>query len=486
MTANEAVADLQKALIEEHEDVPLLEKWRSDPTGVGSTDQVLKTPGGFRREFLSRKADSAGIPVNQRPASWNRSLLQSLRPLVRVGYFESVLGIRMNNEGQELPLPKGDMKVFQIVLTLLKSFIGAGITFLPGAFANGGWLFSAVFLIGIGICNALCARLLLDCAESTGSSNLGDIASLATGSWGRFAVQISLVVAQFGSNIAYIIFAAQMAESLGSSVYLTRAQLVAVEILLVVPLCLIKNVQSLEYPILGADALIIFGLVAAVVYNLGRLWTAGASPELEAFKTESCGLFIGTAIFIFEGIPTILPIRSSMEEPEKFWSVFTLVFAAVLSSYVVFALSGYFAYGPKVEQVVLLSMPAGDPIVTAARAGYALAMVLGSPLCFLPAARVTELWAFGIVKPGNRSWAKNALRAAEVCCFGIVASYGGAYFDKFLAIVGAVCCAPIAFIYPALFHLRLCACSLQTKVLDFFFIVQGIVAMIFVLLQVLT
>eukprot|EP00415_Alexandrium_ostenfeldii_P001526 UN1526 len=196
---------------------------------------------------------------------------------------------------------------------------------------------------------------------------------------------------------------------------------------------------------------------------------------------------MGTAIFTFEGIPFILPIRSSMREPDRFWQLFTRVFFCIALFFVLFGLVGYADFGASVETVVLVNLPRGSTIASSVRAAYMVALILGSPLCFLPAARITELWAFGVVKEkGSRKWQKNALRTAEMCFLGAVAVYGGNVFEKFIAFVGGLCCAPIAFIYPAYFHLRLCAETPSAKAFDCFFVALGFVAMVFVVAQAAT
>merc|ERR1712032_1360241 len=108
------------------------------------------------------------------------------------------------------------------------------------------------------------------------------------------------------------------------------------------------------------------------------------------------------------------------------------------------------------------------------------APLLSLSLVFLSAARITELSIFGVIREKG---SKNALRTAEVCLFGVVAIYGAEFFEKFLAFVGATCCAPIAFIYPSYFHLRLCAEGLCAKLFDAFFILLGLTAMGFVLYE---
>merc|ERR1712166_296593 len=108
--------------------------------------------------------------------------------LKRLKPYDAVLGIRLNSQGEEIAREAGECGVAQTVLALAKSFVGSGITFLPGAFVQGGWLFSSVVIVVIGFCNAVCIRLLLDCSSRTGLSGFGDIACKAAGVHAKTAV----------------------------------------------------------------------------------------------------------------------------------------------------------------------------------------------------------------------------------------------------------------------------------------------------------
>mmetsp|Transcript_118932 Transcript_118932/g.237031 ORF Transcript_118932/g.237031 Transcript_118932/m.237031 type:complete len:488 (+) Transcript_118932:68-1531(+) len=477
---HEAVADLHKALLSEQH----LPSSRSHPElgARGGEGGFLKAPGGFRRYFLHRKASEEGKALEQRPVAWSTPFLESVRPLIRVGYFESVLGIRLSEDGETLPPLPGESGIPQTILALSKSFVGSGITFLPGAFSQGGWLFSSVVLGVIAIVNAICIRQLLDCSKKTGRSGYGDIGELAAGAIGKQAVHVSLVVSQFGAYVAFLIFISQMAESLGALDYVSKSQVIMILVAILVPLCWIRNIHKMEFAILGADVLIIFGLGAILSYSVQDLRDHGPDPNIVTFKPQTCGLFLGTAVYTFEGIPYILPIADSMRQPEKFWPLFLVVFPCIAALFIVFGLVGYVNYGAGVKTVVLLNMPTGDILSASVRAAYMAALLLSLPLVFLSAARITELWIFGVIREkGSKKWSKNALRTAEVCLFGVVAIYGAEFFEKFLAFVGATCCAPIAFIYPSYFHLRLCAEGLCAKLFDAFFILLGLTAMGFVL-----
>uniref|UniRef100_A0A7S2NGG8 Amino acid transporter transmembrane domain-containing protein n=1 Tax=Zooxanthella nutricula TaxID=1333877 RepID=A0A7S2NGG8_9DINO len=264
-----------------------------------------------------------------------------------------------------------------------------------------------------------------------------------------------------------MIFVAQIVGSMGVGDFFSVGQMFAAQLVFLIPLSFIRNLHRLEVPILGADVLIFFGLVVVLGYSVTRIAAVGAGPGLQAFRPDTCGLFIGTATFTFEGIPMVLPIKQSMAEPQQYWALFVKVFSGVVMFFVSFALIGYVAFGDAVHSIVILDLPAADPLVQAVKAAYACALILGSPLTFLPGGRITELWVFGESRQkGQWKWQKNALRTAEFCAFAVIGVYGGQYFEKFIALTGALCCAPIALIYPPLFHWRLCASSAFEKIID--------------------
>lgn len=118
-----------------------------------------------------------------------------------------------------------------------------------------------------------------------------------------------------------------------------------------------------------------------------------------------------------------------MREPDMFWPLFVKVFSCIVLFFVLFGLIGYLDFGSKVDAVVLLNLPGGSALATSVQAAYMVALMLGSPLVFLPAARITELWVFGVVREkGSRKWHKNALRTLEMCILGAVALRGGEFF----------------------------------------------------------
>jgi len=457
---NPDVRDLHKALLSEHQDARSKlggdSAYAKTAPVLGESANIeastLKQPGGFRRHHLNREADERGVPYAQRPTSWQQSLVKSVRPLIRVGYFNRVLGVGTRVD------ERGECGQMQTAAAILKSFVGSGVLFMPGAVAQAGWAVSSVTIVIVALLNAVCVRLLLDSIEHTGINSFGDLAFRAAGRLGRESVHAMLIICQFASVICYFTFIAQTMESAGflAALGLTPTSVVLLELAIMAPLGLLRSVEQLEYPILLADAFILFGLGTVLWLLVDELEAHGPSPSASAASLGGLGPFLGTALFTFEGLPLVLPIRNEMAQPELFWPLFCKCFVAIVALFVAFGVCGYLAYGASTAPVLLSSISTGGELMLVVRVLYIIALTLSSPLVFIPAARITELWAFG-ANPKGRFWAANALRVAEYVGFAAVALWANSddeSFQLFLGIAGVVSGAPIAFIFPAYIYLR--------------------------------
>eukprot|EP00747_Dinoflagellata_sp_TGD_P149769 gnl/TRDRNA2_/TRDRNA2_177053_c3_seq1.p2 gnl/TRDRNA2_/TRDRNA2_177053_c3~~gnl/TRDRNA2_/TRDRNA2_177053_c3_seq1.p2 ORF type:complete len:499 (+),score=89.90 gnl/TRDRNA2_/TRDRNA2_177053_c3_seq1:86-1582(+) len=455
-------------------------QWHSERGGLSDVARVeeiskLKEPGGFRRHYLNAQAEEAGIPQSQRPAAWRSSLMDRLRPLARSGYFDSILGIRLDpNTGEEIEQAAGTTSDLGTYVALLKCYIGTCITFIPGAFAKGGWLFSSLTLLTLGVVNFFTTWMLLEIRTRTGLCGLGDMGQKSLGHIGKRIVQVSLVISQYGTCIAYMIFICELGSD---AVHIHKNYILIVQLLVLIPLCLIRTVDKLEFPNLLADVLILGGLFIMCLAFACHMKTSGPAPDFKAYNSKTWGLFIGTAIFSFEGTPLLMPIANSMAQPQHFWRIFAQVFAFVVVLFTVFGLIGYRCYGSEVESVVLLNLPKNG-IAGSTKLIFMIALSLSWPLVFLPGIRIVELWMFGIRKKENDKLWMELARIVQVLALGLIALLCANGFQKFIAVAGALCSGPIMMIYPPLFHLLLCAERLGQQVIDLFFLVFGVVAII--------
>ncbi|KAI8853804.1 transmembrane amino acid transporter protein-domain-containing protein [Chytridium lagenaria] len=346
---------------------------------------------------------------------------------------------------------------------LMKAFVGTGVLFLPKAFSNGGMGFSIILLLVIGFMTLHCMLLLVETSRKLGGS-FGDIGEKLYGPGAGFACAYFIFV---GQNLRDLLMIVSDCRLIYPDYYFLILQ-----ILIYVPLAWVRRIKHFSVPSLIADVFILMGLAYIFYYDLTILATEGVAQNLVWFNLESFSLFVGTAMFAFEGICLILPIAESMKQPEKFGWVLTLCIVVIGTIFVVIGAMGYLAFGPKVETVIFLNLPKGSALVMGLQLFYAIAIMLSFPLTVYPSIRIIETAFFG-VRDGKLS------PLGWVCGFlALVAWAGSNNLDKFVSLVGCFACVPLSFIYPALFHYHI-AKSRWVKAKDIAIVMFGVVALFY-------
>ncbi|KAL1304669.1 hypothetical protein AAFC00_003628 [Neodothiora populina] len=348
-------------------------------------------------------------------------------------------------------------------LLLLKSFVGTGVLFLPRAFLNGGMLFSNVVLLLIAALSFWCFILLVNVRLRIHAS-FGDMGGQIYGKHFRNLINFSLVVSQIGFAAAYIVFVGENLQAFISAVTKCRTfvdikWLILLQIVIFMPLSLYRNINNIQKPALVADAFIVLGLVYLYYYDIFTLATNHGIADIELFNSNDWTLFIGTAIFTFEGIGLIIPIQSGMKNPEKFPKVLGVVMAVVTVVMVSIGALSYAAYGSATKTVILLNMPQDSKMVNGVQFIYSVAILLSTPLQIYPAIEITSQQLFSRTGKYNPriKWEKNVFRFFMVILCGAIAYAGSNDLDKFVAIVGSFACVPLVYIYPPLMHYRTAA-----------------------------
>ena len=85
----------------------------------------------------------------------------------------------------------------------------------------------------------------------------------------------------------------------------------------------------------------------------------------------------------------------------------------------------------------------------------------------------------GWAKTKKRQWTKNLSRTLLVAFTVVFTMLVDQKIDKFLGILGALCCTPIAFTFPAAFHLKAIAKTKFQRAVDIIIIVFSIGVMLF-------
>jgi len=386
---------------------------------------------------------------------------------------------------------KGDATVSQAVLMMLKAFIGTGVLFLGKAFFNGGLIFSLVTVSVIGLVSLYAFSLLVEVKMKIGGS-FGDMGGMVFGTWMRHAILFSIAISQIGFVTAYIIFVSSNLNSLVLSFSKCETQLSSFvlifgQLILLLPLALIRNLAKLSFTALIADGFILVGLFYIWGSEIGMLVHKGPGDVQVWFNPKDFALLIGTAVFSFEGIGLIIPITDTMKEPHKFPKVLTWVMIFLITLFVASGALSYLAFGSSIQPTVIINLPQQSPATQTVQLIYSLAIMLSIPVQLFPALRIMETAIFNSGISGKISkkikWEKNGFRAVIVVVCACISWLGSDDLDKFVSFVGCFACIPLGFIYPPLLHFRTCARTRSAKIKDILVFVFGVVTMIFSCVQ---
>lgn len=459
----------------------------------------IRQPGGFRRNYLRRSAASpspAPGPSGYGTVGQGRPQPQVftsnfLEFLTLYGHFagesleedDEVLGPdeyfssdaldsgeHSEDEGREYgessalltpgkrrkrkPKQSGKGSPTGAALLLLKSFVGTGVLFLPRAFLNGGMVFSNLVLLGVAGLSYTCFVLLVSTRLAVEHS-FGDMGLHLYGRWMRNMINFSLVISQIGFSSAYIVFVSENLQAFILAVSNCRTHIgigymILMQMIIFLPLSLYRNINNIQKLALVADLFILLGLVYLYYFDLFTIVSQGGVSDIIDFNPKSWTLFIGTAIFTFEGIGLIIPIQTGMKEPKKFPKVLGGVMIIITVVFLSAGALSYAAFGSKTKTVVLLNMPQDNKFVNAVQFIYSLAILLSTPLQIYPAIEITSQQLFSKTGKYNPyvKWKKNFFRFFMVALCACIAWAGAGDLDKFVSLVGSFACIPLVFIYP--------------------------------------
>lgn len=486
---------------------------RPEPEGDDVDISSIKVPGGFRRNYLIRQApspspggreDAAALengkhsaPTRPPPRLFTKSFLEFLtvyghfageeleeddEDIDQDGYYSSgfydesgMFGRSSDEEdgdpgeGSALLIPStprrwvtkskergsvGDNTPLGAALLLLKSFVGTGVLFLPKAYSNGGMMFSNVVLLGVAMLSYHCFILLVNTRlKVTGS--FGDIGGILYGKWLRVLILSSVALSQVGFVSAYIVFTSKNMQAFFLAVSdcdwgIDIKLIILIQLIIFLPLSLVRDIGKLGITALIADFFILLGLIYLYYYDILTLVRNHGIGDTIPFNPQDWTLFIGTAIFTFEGVGLIIPIQESMKKPSEFPPVLAGVMIIITVVFISMGALSYAAFGSATKTVILLNLPQDNRFVNSVQFLYSLAILLSTPLQLFPAIRIMENGLFtrsGKFNPYIK-WKKNAFRFVLVVMCALIAWGGAGDLDKFVALVGSFACVPLVYVYP--------------------------------------
>jgi amino acid permease len=354
------------------------------------------------------------------------------------------------------------------VLNLSKNIIGAGMLSLPFAMRGAGVLPYALGIISFGVLNAYTFFLLGWCSRIVGASSIGGLWSKTFGHETAWVADLA-VFAQCGlASVSFTVliadFLTKAMTGLGlmsvESVHQSRAVvLVIIATFFLVPLSLLKNLAPLRFSSVVGLAATCYGFALLVSDCVSRGgFAAPVESVVQNMFPLRMDLFQAMALMSSSFMAHYNAPRFYAELQDntlpRFATLVLCAFSVALLTFIVVGFCGFTLFGLAVQGDVLKNYGGGTRVMFA-WLGMAFSTTFSYPLEFitLREACVNLLVRSGLI--GNAVSAKFELGFTIV---GVsLTVIGGIVFvnvASVTAVNGAVLCAFLSFIFPALVHLR--------------------------------
>ncbi|OQR88399.1 vacuolar amino acid transporter, partial [Thraustotheca clavata] len=311
-------------------------------------------------------------------------------------------------------------------LSLLQAFVGTGILFLPQGFQQAGFVVAPIMLTITTLINVFCMFRLLACRELVGGS-YSHIGQEAIGISGRRLVQTSLFLMQTGFCCSYVIFVALNLHDVFVyyGIEISVRMIIALQTLFYIPLSWIRYLRNLI-----GNIFVLYAIFYILYINGALLIDLGVKESIINVNERDYTIFIGTAVFVFEGVGLIIPTQASLSpslQPRFKWLLLQVIIGLIIF-FSLFAWINYAAIGNKVEPMILSNLPRTPPTMWV-QAGYAFAQTLAFPLFLFPAIQIIEdILGFPRRSSGLKC-CKNLVRCFLVLLTAVIADAGKAHLD---------------------------------------------------------
>lgn len=360
------------------------------------------------------------------------------------------------------------------LMHIMKSSIGTGILAMPSAFKHAGLVVGTIGVPIIGMVTIHCMHLLVRCEEelcrrmdqpflefervAENAFSVGPVFLRRHAARAATSVYVFLCITQIGYCACYALFAAEsFSEITGDFFHVNITTQAFLFMLLPVMLLanMIKSLPNLSYFSSMANILQLTGLCYIFVSLVTNMPSSRSVSSFADWRTLP--LFFGTAIYAFEGIGTVLPIKKGMRDPTAFggWvGVLNTAMVVVACLYMGMGFFGFLKYGDRVKGNIAFNLTEGV-MNTSVKLMFAIAIFMSYPLqMYVP---VSMIWPkivrkFDLVEDTEKYDLMNCGFRIVMVTATFLAAAVVPKLDLCISLVGAFCSSCLAWIFPPLFH----------------------------------
>lgn len=298
-------------------------------------------------------------------------------------------------------------------------------------------------------------------------------------------VNIALCLSQIGFVCAYLYFIMVNFSDIlyhAFGVDVSRFYIAIIQFVVFTLLCYVRKIEIFASTHVFADLMIVVALVTIIV-NGSKKMIDNKETRIDTipfFNTNSYSDAIGFSVYAFEGIGIILPVQDITANPDGYYKIVIAVITTVALIYVMFGQFCVFAWGDEMTTPLITDELPNNAATYIVLFLFSINLLFSYPLVLYPANIIVENILYdGMPKTRRRQMLKNVTRALMVGFTVTITILLGDKLDKFLSILGALTCTPIAFSFPALFHYRACAETKIQKFIDLSLLIISLIIMVY-------
>jgi proton-coupled amino acid transporter len=146
-----------------------------------------------------------------------------------------------------------------------------------------------------------------------------------------------------------------------------------------------------------------------------------------------------------------------------------------------FGLLCMLSYGEELKTPLIMDNLPQNVVIYAFKCIFCINLIITYPLMINVSNEIIESRLFDRLRISEtkRYFYCNFLRTLMVALTIVIAILANEKLNKFLSLLGAIACIPIAYILPALFHYRICARNAREKLKDQCLIVFSVIMALF-------
>jgi len=419
------------------------------------------------------------------PSSYTKTRLHAEMPATSAGkppvagqakvaaWSTSCLEMSGGGGGDGAISTEGTATIPDEVFNLVKSIVGAGVLSLPAGIAAFGNAPSALIpatllTTAIGAISAYTFMLIARVCKMTGATSYADAWDKTRGTKTAWIIALSSALDCFAGNLSYSMILADSIKDLLAtfSIATTRTKsLIGVTTLILLPLCMVKNLATLApFSLLGIMGMAYTSFAIGIRY-FGGAYAAGGRflPDIAASLQPSFGTTGASGVLSANSLILVCMLSTAYiahfnaprffrelkdNTMSRFGKVTGISFGISTAIYAAVSAMAFLTFGANCDGLILNNYSTKDLLISASRFAVAISLIFSYPLLFVG----TRDGTLDLLKISEEKRTVSLLNQTTFALLGLTTALAWKLTDlSFVSsISGAVFGTALIFVYPSL------------------------------------